>query len=96
MDEEEEQRYLFLVERAKKPVSFIGRQWNCYSQFIVCCKTVIDAQNTHPSGTEVKPESWYIEWIDYNERHGNLLDVKCLGVALETTEDGVIMAKMMT
>ncbi len=88
------ERRLFLVENSNKPV-FIGRQWDYYRQFVVCCETEIDARNTHPSGAEVKAESWHLNWIDYDSRQSSKLNVKCLGIALESTGNGVIMSKMM-
>lgn len=91
----ETERYLFLVENRTKPV-FVGRQWNYYKQFIVCCKTEIEARNTHPSGVEVKAGFWDLDWVGYDARQSTKLNVKCLGIALETTGDGVIMAKTIS
>ena len=94
----EDQRYLFLVELNNGSKSlFIGRQWDFYSQFIVCCRTELEARNTHPSGRTIIAPFWHHDWIDYDLRHwDDKLYVTCIGVALETTDNGVIMAKMMS
>jgi hypothetical protein len=73
---------LYLVSRTNKT------SYDEYDAIVVCAKSPKEARYTHPDDKDWNgTEEYYSSWQNAEE-----LDVKLLGVADDTVEEGVVLA----
>lgn len=83
-------RLLWLVEWLE---CYAERDWDVYSDFVVCCAREEEARDTHPATDAQFGDGWtrhgsYDDWIQRSET--SALRVTSLGVAYSATPEGLV------